>query len=240
MSSQIDKVRSFAQGKSWKLNPLGDKGIIDKITESTLAEDTLAFIKEYVIEFKIKRILEFGSGLSTMLNTKILQDHLKFEDYTYVSVDDSAKYLQITVEAVQEKYPNHRVQFIHAPISNINVNRTKLESYSNKVLYPVVKPLEFDLVLIDGPMGHRYGREFPLYAALPSLTDQTLVLLDDSNRSYEQDNIDVWKRNFNEDIHIVKLDGFQKGLTCISLSNTARLKKEIRPTFFNKNRLIVK
>ncbi len=231
------KVRSFVEGRPWKLDPEEDQEIIEKITGSTLAEDTLSFLKQYITEFKVKRILEFGSGLSTLLNTKILQNHLQFNDYTYVSVDDSEKYLQITINSIQEKYPGHHVQFLHAPITNVKVNGVKLQSYSNKVLYPVIKSLEFDLVLIDGPMGHRYGREFPLYEALPALTDQTLILLDDSNRTYEQNNLKAWQRNFNGNIHVAELDGFQKGLTCISLTNTSYLKKEIRPAFFNKNKI---
>ena len=237
MNDRLKEIVSFSDTKDWHLDPIGDKTILDKITKSTLSEDTLSFMSGYIKEHKISRILEFGSGLSTLLNVKTLHEDLRLTDYTYVSVDDSEKYLQITKDLVDKSYPNHCIQFVKAPITQVKLNNTSFLSYSNKAVYPIIKPSKFDLVLIDEPMGHKYGREFPLYMALPGIEEDTLILLDDSKREYEQNNLNSWRHFFGDDIQIVEKNEFQKGLTFIMLANTDCLKKNVSRSLFSKNRL---
>lgn len=240
MNNKLKEIVSFSDTKNWRLDPIEDRAILDKITKSTLSEDALSFISEYIKKYKITRILEFGSGLSTLLNVKTLHSDLGLTDYTYVSVDDSEKYLQITKDLVEKSYPNHCIQFVKAPITQVKLNNTSFLSYSNKAVYPIIKPLMFDLVLIDGPMGHKYGREFPLYMALPGIREGTLILLDDSKREYEQNNLNSWRHFFGNNIQIVEKNDFHKGLTFVMLTNTDFFRKNVSRSLFSKNRLRAK
>lgn len=234
MNKLFDNAKNILISKSsWNLEKSNDIDITLKINASTLAEDTLSFLKYLIINENISSILEFGSGISTLLISKVLHEYLNLENYDYYCIDDSKDYLLKTKNAVFERYPNNIVHFIHAPIAKIKINKMKYLGYSNKVIQNSIKDVKFRLILIDGPLSHKYRRETSLYLALPYIDVDSLILLDDSNRDFERDDIRKWGKMFKSGINIVSYDNFKKGLTLVSFNKNYH--NSISYNFLNKN-----
>lgn len=196
--------------------PLDDQ-IESLVNPSTLAAKTLRFVGTLVQHYRPAYLIEFGSGLSTVFLTDILRDTLSAHVFT---IDHSSYYLQKTRELVGQR-PN--VTFLYAPIALYQFRFKHFSTYQGDFVRKIPQGVKFDLVLIDGPPGYRFGREAPLYQIAPFLKPETLILLDDANREPEQEAIANWRRVWRDGLETMPFPELKKGLAVIQVRNPAKM-----------------
>lgn len=159
--------------------------IEQRVSGATLRRSSLLFLKHLIETTQPKRIVEFGSGLSSELILNTVSP-----DAILYSIDNSDVYLEKTKKNL-EKFKNFIGLF--APLETFYSFGKQFITYSDRYLSQIPKGETVDLVLIDGPLGF-FHREAPLYQMIPLLKPGTLIFLDDSHRPYEKKAVENWKK----------------------------------------------
>ncbi|WP_421655354.1 class I SAM-dependent methyltransferase [Leptothermofonsia sp. ETS-13] len=159
-----------------------------------VSPDFMKLVISSVFEHKPRLVVELGSGVSTLVVGYCLQ---KLNQGEVISVDHEESYTEITKNSVLNHSLQNVVQVIYAPLKNITIYDKTWLWYDPSFLTSLEQPI--DLLIIDGPPGDL--QKLSRYPALPllidSLSDNALVLLDDSNREDEQEIVKLWKQNFS-------------------------------------------
>lgn len=192
----MDKVNvsRFEHPGSWSLDPASCR-----------------FLAAFTRALKARRVLEFGSGFSTLMMAREISGT---EGNYLLSVDDSAKYTALAKEAFGASDCPARVEFRTAPLKPRFYGPRLLLSYGlPEGLLEAVGP--FDLVLIDAPH-HDYGRESVFYDAFAAVAPGGYLVLDDANRAdMERAYIRSWQAAYGDAIDPIMLDGIGNGLCVI-------------------------
>ena len=194
-----------------------DSRIESLINQSTLSAETLRFLGTLVQFHKPTYLLEFGSGLSTL---HLMNASEKNPSAHIFTVDHSSHYLQKTKEILGG---TKNITCILSPIKLYQFRLKGFTTYDNIFVRQIPRGLTFDMVLIDGPPGYRFGREAPLYQIAPFLTSKTLILLDDANRGPEQNAISNWRRVWTDGIDVLHFPEVKKGFAIIQLKNPTKM-----------------
>jgi hypothetical protein len=112
------------------------------------------------------------------------------------------------------------VTYFHAPISPYRYKLKSFLTYKNNYTAKIPNEIQFDIVLIDGPLGFRYGREAPLYQIAAHLKPETIIVLDDAGREPEQRALANWRRVWRDKISVEFFPG-HKGLAVIQVHEPA-------------------
>lgn len=190
-----------------------DEDIDSLVNPSSLSREGLKFLGLLIDSFGPKRVLEFGTGISTLFFARKLgQDHAA----GIYSVDHSPHYLKKTKETLGDA---ENIHLFLCPISAYRFRLKSFATYSDEYLHTLPGGMRFDLVLIDGPPGYKYGREAMLYQIAPFIHGETLIVLDDANREREQEAISSWKRVWGEAMDVVLFPGLKKGMALIQIED---------------------
>jgi predicted O-methyltransferase YrrM len=194
--AEMDKVSvsRFEHPGSWAMDPTSCR-----------------FLAAFTRALGAKRVLEFGSGFSTLMMAREIPAQ---EGNYLLSVDDSEKYTKLAREAFETSECPAKVEFRTAPL--------KLKMYGPRVLlgYTLPKGLleamgPFDLVLIDAPH-HDYGRESVFYDAFAAVAPGGYLVLDDANRAdMEKEYVRAWLDTYGDAIDPIMLEGIGNGLCVI-------------------------
>ncbi len=186
----------------------------------SLEKDTCCFIGKYCEEFKPKKVVEFGTGLSTQI---LANEASKGNIEKIWSIDHLASFPGHPKETLIKNNQIGFVDFYNFPI--------KLKAYAGKIFHYYDIPNYFfdtfgklDLIIIDGPPYFFDSREAALYCVFNNLVENSLVLLDDANRkNREQKYMKHWEYYYGDNIaSTIFLDDFKKGLGCVWLSGKIR------------------
>lgn len=205
----LDNISTDASLASYNLSYLKDPSF----GGWRLAEDTCRFLGILCRTFRPRSVIEFGSGLSTM----ILAEEIKQGNVGNVlSIDHN------------DRFPGYPRSLLsgHPAKSNIclSVSPLGLAAYARKLFafYVLDKNTlksnaPYDLVIIDGPPYTFDSREAALYAVWPYLAVGGMVILDDANRKdKEQVYLRNWKYHFGESLACRIPDRpFQKGIAIL-------------------------
>lgn len=176
------------------------------------------FMAAFTRSLEAKRVLEFGSGFSTLMMAR----ELPAGDESYLlSIDDSARYSAAAKEAYEASGCQAKVDFRVAPLRPRFYGPRLLLSHAlPKGLLEAMGP--FDLVLIDTPH-HDFGREAIFYDAFNAVMPGGYIVMDDTKReSAEKVCLKNWNAVFGDSIDPVILDGIGEGLTVIEKLEDAR------------------
>jgi len=178
---------------------------------------TCKFMAAFTRALGAKKILEFGSGFSTLMMAR----ELPAEESYLLSIDDSARYSAAAKEAYESSGCQAKVDFRVAPLRPRFYGPRLLLSYSlPRGLLEAMGP--FDLVLIDTPH-HDFGREAIFYDAFNAVMPGGYIVVDDANKeSAEKVCLPNWDAVFGDSIEPVRLDGIGEGLTVIEKIEDAR------------------
>lgn len=162
-----------------------------------LPADTLLFLSDYIGRVRPKRILEIGSGASTIWTGTFA----KQAGASLVSLEHDGSYAEKTRTLIDQYGLTGTVSLLHAPLKPVQVDEKTFDWYDHTLLSSLDGP--FDLVIVDGPPEAtgdmaRYPA-FPLVEGL--LSETCLVVLDDTHRENEKKILDDW---------IARGDGFEK------------------------------
>ncbi len=169
------------------------------------------FLAGFVRALGAKRIIEFGSGFSTLMMAREIAPQ---EDNFLLSIDDSPHYSAMAKEAFETSGCQAKVQFRLAPLRPRFYGLRLLLSYSlPEGLLEALGP--FDLALIDAP--HQdYCRESALYDVFRAVTPGGYIVLDDANRGdLDKGYAGSWQAAYGDAMDPMLLEGIGNGLNVI-------------------------
>ena len=150
-----------------------------------------------ILKKKPQRVLELGSGVSTLLIAYGLE---KTGHGKVVSFDHDLNYCEKSRDRVTEHQLGNIAEVVHAPLKEVRLNQGNWDWYDTARIDPDFK---IDLLVIDGPPGQI--QDISRYPALPLLheyfSDDMTILLDDARRTDEQTIVNMWTREFPEFDH---------------------------------------
>jgi predicted O-methyltransferase YrrM len=186
--------------------------------DTALDPASCRFLAAFTQALGAKRVLEFGSGFSTLMMAREIAQQ---EGNYLLSIDDSPHYSALAKEAFETSGCQARVEFRVAPLRPRLYGPRLLLSYSlPKGLLEALGP--FDLVLIDAPH-HGYGRESVLYDVFPAVVPGGYIVLDDANReNMERKYVRAWQAAYGDALDPVLLEGIGNGLGVMEKLSDAR------------------
>ncbi len=137
-----------------------------------------------------RRVLELGSGVSTILLVRLLSQHDPLACLRMVAVEHDAEWAQWVTEQLNRESIGHNVVVIHAPLLAHVLAEPDIPWYDDSAmaagLDAVLRGDLIDLLLVDGPPAFAAGHGLARYPALPVLRDRlapgATVVLDDVER----------------------------------------------------------
>jgi predicted O-methyltransferase YrrM len=150
-----------------------------------MTSPTLVWVVDQISSGRVSTILECGSGSSTVWFALALEQ--RGAPGRIVSLESSPAYADKTRAKLAELGLTHRAQVLTASLIDLELPGRDLQPwYDLSVLADEITGV--DLLFVDGPVGDTSPQA--RYPALPALadrlTDDALVLLDDSNRGSEK------------------------------------------------------
>lgn len=148
-------------------------------------------VAEIVRQHRPRTVLELGGGVSTIWLGYLLGE---FGGHLY-TVENNLNFKRRTDNWLARHGLCDSVTSILSPLTNTAVNDTCFSWYD---LTDLPDDVEFDMLLVDGPPGS--VGQLARYPAVPALwtrlTDEALILLDDTERADEQEIIAKWISEF--------------------------------------------
>jgi hypothetical protein len=168
-------------------------------TGASLKSYVLAYILNEIVINERKNIIEFGSGISTILLAKLaFSNKINLQ---IISIEEDKEWIDKIQEILIAENLQIYVKFIYSPIISINHTTRQYLWYDEKILEPGCKGIKFDMVIVDGPKAYEKGKELIRYHALHfvknKLNEANVILLDDANRMGEKWIIKKWETEFN-------------------------------------------
>lgn len=162
------------------------------------------FLIQHIMEHRPKRIVELGSGSSTIIIARSLQ-LLGENDTHHIAVDHEAKYLSLTSEIAKLNGVTEGIEFMHCPL----VQYESLDKLWYGGLTEKLDDHKIDLLIIDGPPGalQSMSRYPALPLLLPYMSECCTVVLDDAVRDEEQKIAQRWVHENPEFNLTLSLDG---------------------------------
>ncbi|MFA6400820.1 MAG: class I SAM-dependent methyltransferase [Salinivirgaceae bacterium] len=145
-----------------------------------------------------KSIIEFGSGVSTIIIARFLKKE-KIVAHIY-SVDNNINWHNSLIHIIKEEELTEYITFIHAELCVSNITLNKLLWFNTTIIQDSIGDNTFDMVIIDGPEAHRQDLALSRYPALPFiynyLTPNYSIFIDDANRVGEMKIIEMWGKMY--------------------------------------------
>lgn len=179
--SQLFQEDTFIPFSAWAISP-----------------STILHVLNDISINKRKAVIEFGAGASTFYIAKLIKTlQLPIVFYSVEADENWANELNRQLDLMKL---SAFVNVIHCPQTKVPSSISYKEQqtwYDTDVLMEVLKEIpEFDLVLVDGPVGA--STPFARYSAIPFLKDKIStnfsVFLDDVNRPREAEIVNEWQK----------------------------------------------
>lgn len=148
------------------------------------------------------RIVELGSGISTVLLARLLTQRPPPDGFLMVAVEHDALWARWVSEQLDREGTGTDVTIVRAPLMPHPRAEPALPWYDEAALAEGLRQAlradPIDLLLVDGPPAHAAGHGLARYPALPVLADRlapgATVVLDDAERPGEQEVLRRWER----------------------------------------------
>lgn len=165
------------------------------VTTGSLRPLALVEILNEVIVNGRKNIIEFGTGLSTLLIGRLIKKNAL--DIRLLSVEQDEGWVNVMTGLLRNEGINEAADILYAPLAETALARDGNLWYDVNILDDRTDGSQFDLVIVDGPTAWQTGRELARYPALPyifgKLSRSFCVYLDDINRPGESSIIQLWQ-----------------------------------------------
>src|SRR6266545_5516603 len=148
-----------------------------------------------------RRIVELGSGISTVLLARLLCQRWPPGGFRIAAVEHDARWAQCVTEQLDREGTGADVVVVHALLAPHPEAEGDLTWYDAAALTAGLRATlrgdPIDLLLVDGPPAYAAGHGLARYPALPVLHDWlapgATVVLDDVERSGEQEVLRRWE-----------------------------------------------
>lgn len=143
-----------------------------------------------------RRVVELGSGTSTVLIARLLAQHWPDGGYRHVAVEHDAGWRQWVTGQLAREGLADRTAVVHAPLSSHDLAADGLLWYDRAALDAGLGEDRIDLLVVDGPPADTSDKGLARYPALPALAARlsagATVVLDDIERPGEQEVVRRW------------------------------------------------
>lgn len=180
--------------------------------------DFLLKLVELVVHESPKYIIEFGSGVSTIVLGAAMK---KFSQGKIESFDHDEVFTKKTIRLLEVNNLQDIANTNYSPLMLYNMDEGNWNWY-NKLQIDKIEP-EIDLIVVDGPPN--FIQEKSRFLALPILFDKlsnkSIIVLDDANRESEKEVVKDWIRFLEKkDVtySLSSFEYFEKGLNIISIN----------------------
>ncbi len=161
-------------------------------TRWSIGWDGLAVIVQELARARATRVLELGSGLSTLVIARWLRDSANGR---IVSIDHDDAFATRTRAHLSAMGLDAVASVFHAPLRPIVVDGYSHDWYD---LPAMIQDERFDVLVVDGPPNLASGDGRQRYPALPvlqeALSADAVVIVDDYVRKGERWMVDEWLR----------------------------------------------
>lgn len=149
-----------------------------------------------------RRVVELGSGTSTVLLARLLHQRPPLCGFRIAAVEHDARWAQWVTEQLDREGMGAHVVVVHAPLVAHPRAERGLSWYDDAALAEGLRTAlrgdPIDLLLVDGPPAYAADHGLARYPALPVLRDRlapgATVVLDDAERPGEQEILRRWER----------------------------------------------
>jgi len=164
----------------------------------TATDSFLSLIADVCFENKPQTIIEAGSGISTVLCAACLRE---IGCGKVISLEHDEQYAKRTANWIASNHLNDWADVYVTPLRHYDINGNGYLWYDFEAATHRVDVV--DMFVVDGPPGriHRLIRYpcLPLFA--DKITTKTIVIMDDAQRSDEQEIIRRWNNEFQLTIY---------------------------------------
>jgi predicted O-methyltransferase YrrM len=156
-----------------------------------------------------RRVVELGSGVSTVLLARLLTQRPPLDGFRMAAVEHDAGWARWVSDQLDRERIGHDVIVIHAPLLDHARAERGMQWYDQTAvaagLDTALRGDLIDLLLVDGPPAYAAGHGLARYPALPVLHDRlapgATVILDDVERPGEKEILRRWERETGLEFH---------------------------------------
>jgi predicted O-methyltransferase YrrM len=162
--------------------------------EWSLNHDAINFLRRLYLDLQPDGVLEFGSGVSTVVFSHLIRSQAAMGDVKLFSVEQSPEFADKTRAMLARGGLENIPQFSCPGMTEGIFDGQAVECYDMRddVLADLFSTVQPSLIFIDGPFGTGPVRGPILPRLLPYLKAPTRVILDDALRDNEMRILDVW------------------------------------------------
>jgi predicted O-methyltransferase YrrM len=185
-------------------------------SEHAITPETLAIVQDLSAALKLRRVLELGSGVSTLL---LANSFRRAGEGHVLSLDDDPRWAGQTAETIKRERLDRFAEVRVAPLVPVTAGDRKSQWYDISSLAP---DEHFDLIIVDGPpawRGDALARLPALYQLRRHLSDNGMLVLDDAARGGETEVAKRWQNDF-PDLHY-RMVGVGRGLFVASVQQSS-------------------
>jgi predicted O-methyltransferase YrrM len=176
---------NFVSFDSWSMDP-----------------DALIKILSYVQTNNCKVVFECGSGISTLAIGKLLKQTGQGHLY---SIEENEHWYARVANLIETQDLGDFITLVYAPIEQQEGMEQGTRWYAASTIESLMSKLShIDLLIVDGPSTVDIYSRFPALPVLfPRLGKDSLIILDDVNRSQEIAVLNKWQKTYRINYEVV-------------------------------------
>ena len=177
--------------------------------------DLLDRARHCVDEMRPTRVLELGSGLSTLVMAYALEANGQGEVF---ALEDNAAHAIKTRRLLAAHGLDEYAHVLDAPLRSVDLCGERHEWYA---LDNLRSDLKFELLFVDGPAGHlAAGMRYPALLILRQrIASNAVIFVDDTDRKHESAMVERWLARYPEIMIDDALGG--PGFTVLRVADSA-------------------
>ncbi|WP_100615116.1 class I SAM-dependent methyltransferase [Confluentibacter citreus] len=168
----------------------------------------IAYILNEIIINQREHILEFGSGISTIIMARLLKKNKL--NTKIITIEHNEAWAKILKKYLEDEDLLQFVSVIVVDLKEIMTSKGHVSWYDYDRLSTAIKDMKFDLIIIDGPPANNPKLKYSRLPALEKLEgnfrNDYCLILDDVNREGEQEMVRFYRRK-NNNIHYSVISG---------------------------------
>ncbi len=168
-------------------------------TSSTLRPQSLAFILNDLVVNERQSMLEFGTGISTLLIGRLIK--MNGLGTRVITVEHDGKWKEVIDRAIDAEQLGDFITTVHAPLTECPFSLSSNLWYDQSVIEKAILDRRFDAVLIDGPPAYEPRNKNARYPALPFIFDnlagRSIIYLDNADREGEAAILQKWTADYS-------------------------------------------
>ena len=176
------------------------------------APDLLRLLAALVETVQPRHVLEFGSGLSTLVLARAVENG----ECVLTSVDHDPRFVAETARLLHDRGQRAVALQLAPLVARVRGGRLGPAYLVDQAAFASARPA--DLIVVDGPPSVLGGRRCMLPQALEHAQCGSLVLFDDADRLGEREALTEWEELLGDALEVHRPGGFVRGLAAVILA----------------------